>query len=136
MSRFSEPQDPAFQRLNASAAFDWRLGPYDVAQSRAHVAMLAAVGVISPEDRDALLQALDEVARELDEGRFAFRPDDEDVHMAIERRVTELAGRVGGRMHTARSRNDQVATDMAMFVRAHASTSGRWTGSPSRASRS
>src|SRR3954469_12403207 len=120
MSRFSEPQDPAFQRLNASAAFDWRLGPYDVAQSRAHVAMLAAVGVISGEDRDALLQALDEVARELDEGRFAFRPDDEDVHMAIERRVTELAGRVGGRMHTARSRNDQVATDMAMFVRAHA----------------
>src|SRR3954447_14210336 len=120
MSRFSEPQDPAFQRLNASAAFDWRLGPYDVAQSRAHVAMLAAVGVISGADRDALLQALDEVARELDEGRFAFRPDDEDVHMAIERRVTELAGRVGGRMHPARSRNDQVATDMAMFVRAHA----------------
>src|SRR3954447_17769641 len=120
MSRFSEPQDPAFQRLNASAAFDWRLGPYDVAQSRAHVAMLAAVGVISGADRDALLQALDEVARELDEGRFAFRPDDEDVHMAIERRGTELAGRVGGRMHTARSRNDQVATDMAMFVRAHA----------------
>ena len=120
MSRFSEPQDPAFQRLNASAAFDWRLGPYDVAQSRAHVAMLAAVGVISAANRDALLGALEEVARELDDGRFGFRPDDEDVHMAIERRVTELAGRVGGRMHTARSRNDQVATDMAMFVRAHA----------------
>src|SRR4051794_32049785 len=120
MSRFSEPQDPAFQRLNASAAFDWRLGPYDVAQSRAHVAMLAAVGVITGEDRDALLGALDTVARELDDGRFSLLPDDEDVHMAIERRVTELAGRVGGRMHTARSRNDQVATDMAMFVRAHA----------------
>ena len=120
MSRFSEPQDPAFQRLNASIGFDWRLAPYDIAQSRAHVQMLAAVGVISADDRDALVTALDDVGRELDEGRFAFASDDEDVHMAIERRVTELAGRAGGRLHTARSRNDQVATDMAMFVRAHA----------------
>jgi argininosuccinate lyase len=120
MSRFSEPQDPAFQRLNASVGFDWRLAPYDIAQSRAHVEMLAAVGVISAADHDALVSALDEVGRELDEGRFAFASDDEDVHMAIERRVTELAGRAGGRLHTARSRNDQVATDMAMFVRAHA----------------
>jgi argininosuccinate lyase len=120
MSRFSEPQDPAFQRLNASIGFDWRLAPYDIAQSRAHVGMLAAVGVIPAADRDALLGALDEVGRELDEGRFAFAAGDEDVHMAIERRVTELAGRAGGRLHTARSRNDQVATDMAMFVRAHA----------------
>jgi argininosuccinate lyase len=120
MSRFSEPQDPAFRRLNASIGFDRRLAPFDIAQSRAHVEMLAAVGVIPAADRDALLAALDEVGRELDEGRFAFAPDDEDVHMAIERRVTELAGLAGGRLHTARSRNDQVATDMAMFVRAHA----------------
>jgi argininosuccinate lyase len=120
MSRFSEPQDPAFRRLNASIGFDRRLAPFDIAQSRAHVGMLAAVGVIPAADRDALLSALDEVGRELDEGRFAFAPDDEDVHMAIERRVTELAGLAGGRLHTARSRNDQVATDMAMFVRAHA----------------
>jgi argininosuccinate lyase len=120
MSRFSEPQDPAFRRLNASIGFDRRLAPFDIAQSRAHVGMLAAVGVIPAADRDALLTALDEVGRELDEGRFAFAPDDEDVHMAIERRVTELAGHAGGRLHTARSRNDQVATDMAMFVRAHA----------------
>jgi argininosuccinate lyase len=120
MSRFSEPQDPAFRRLNASIGFDRRLAPFDIAQSRAHVGMLAAVGVIPAADRDALLTALDEVGRELDEGRFGFAPDDEDVHMAIERRVTELAGRAGGRLHTARSRNDQVATDMAMFVRAHA----------------
>ena len=120
MSRFSEPQDPAFRRLNASIGFDRRLAPFDIAQSRAHVGMLAAVGVIPAADRDALLTALDEVGRELDEGRFAFAPDDEDVHMAIERRVTELAGLAGGRLHTARSRNDQVATDMAMFVRAHA----------------
>src|SRR3954447_18235250 len=115
MSRFSEPQDPAFQRLNASASFDWRLGPYDVAQSRAHVAMLAAVGVITAEDRDALLRALDEVAAELDEGRFSWRPDDEDVHMAIERRVTELAGRVGGRVDTAPPRHNPGATHTAVF---------------------
>ena len=125
MSRFSEPQDPAFQRLNASIAFDRRLGPYDVAQSRAHVTMLAAVGVIEEGDRDALLATLDQVERELDDGTFPFAQDDEDIHMAVERRVTELAGRVGGRMHTARSRNDQVATDMAMFVRAHAELAER-----------
>jgi argininosuccinate lyase len=120
MSRFAEPQDDAFKALNASIGFDWRLGPYDVAQSRAHVRMLAAQDIVSGEDRDALLAALDDVERELDEGRFPFDPDDEDIHMAIERRVTEIAGPAGGRMHTARSRNDQVATDVAMFVRAHA----------------
>jgi argininosuccinate lyase len=125
MSRFSEPQNPAFQRLNASIAFDRRLGPYDVAQSRAHVTMLAAVGVIEEGDRDALLATLDQVERELEDGTFPFAQDDEDIHMAVERRVTELAGRVGGRMHTARSRNDQVATDMAMFVRAHAELAER-----------
>jgi argininosuccinate lyase len=120
VSRFGEPQDPAFQKLNASISFDWRLGPYDVAQSRAHASMLAAQEIIEAEERDALLRALDEVEQELDSGRFPFQPDDEDIHMAIERRVTELAGPVGGKLHTARSRNDQVATDMAMFVRAHA----------------
>jgi len=120
VSRFGEPQDPVFQKLNASISFDWRLGPYDVAQSRAHASMLAAQGIISDAERDELLSALEEVERELDEGRFPFRPDDEDIHMAIERRVTELAGAVGGKLHTARSRNDQVATDLAMFVRAHA----------------
>jgi argininosuccinate lyase len=120
MSRFSEPQDPAFRRLNASIGFDRRLGAIDVAQSRAHVTMLATVGVISDDDRDALLGALDQVEGELASGTFAFAPDDEDIHMAVERRVTELAGRAGARMHTARSRNDQVATDMAMFVRAAA----------------
>ncbi len=120
MSRFAEPQDPAFRRLNDSIAFDWRLGPYDVAQSRAHATMLAASGIISEGERDALLEGLDRVQSELDAGRFAFAADDEDIHMAIERRLTELSGPVGGKLHTARSRNDQVATDVAMFVRAHA----------------
>jgi argininosuccinate lyase len=117
VSRFREPQDPAFQALNASIDFDRRLWPHDVAQSRAHARMLAAQGVLSPEDRDALLKGLDAVEAELREGRFPFAPDDEDIHMAVERRLTELAGPVGGRLHTARSRNDQVATDVALFTR-------------------
>jgi argininosuccinate lyase len=120
VSRFSQPQDPAFAALNASIGFDWRLGPYDIEQSRAHATMLAATGIISDRDRDELLGGLDRVAEELDRGEFAFRDGDEDIHMAVERRLTEIVGPVGGRLHTARSRNDQVATDMAMFTRAHA----------------
>ena len=120
MSRFSQPQDPLSGALNSSIAFDWRLGPYDVEQSRAHARMLAATGIISEADRDALLGGLDRVAAELDAGEFAFLRSDEDIHMAIERRLTEIVGPVGGKLHTARSRNDQVATDMAMFTRAHA----------------
>jgi argininosuccinate lyase len=120
MSRFSLPQDPVFQQLNASISFDWRLGPYDVEQSRAHAQMLAEAQIISEQDRDALLNGLDRVADELDSGAFEIRVDDEDIHMAVERRLTEIVGPVGGKLHTARSRNDQVATDMAMFTRAHA----------------
>jgi argininosuccinate lyase len=120
MSRFAEPPDAAFRRLNDSIGFDWRLGPYDVEQSRAHAAMLAAQGIISEADRDELLRGLAQVRAELADGSFSFAEGDEDIHMAIERRVTEIVGAVGGRLHTARSRNDQVATDMAMFVRAHA----------------
>jgi argininosuccinate lyase len=118
MSRFAEPQDPAFRALNDSIAFDRRLAPYDVAQSRAHASMLAARRIISAEERDQLHRGLDQVQRELTEGTFPFADDDEDIHMAIERRLTEIAGPVGGKLHTARSRNDQVATDVAMFVRA------------------
>ncbi len=125
MSRFSEPQHEAFRRLNDSLAFDWRLAPYDVRQSRAHAAMLAAQGIIADADRDALQAALDQVEHELETGAFPFADGDEDIHMAVERRVTELAGPVGGKLHTARSRNDQVATDVAMFVRAHAEEAGR-----------
>src|SRR6202020_2205935 len=120
MSRFAEPPDTIFRALNDSIAYDWRLGPYDVLQSRAHASMLAARGIISDDDRDQLHAALDQVEIELGEGSFPFAENDEDIHMAIERRVTELAGAVGGKLHTARSRNDQVATDMALFVRAHA----------------
>jgi argininosuccinate lyase len=120
VSRFSEPQDPAFRALNASIDFDRRLWPHDVAQSRAHARMLAAQGLITAKDRDALLAGLDAVEAELRDGTFPFDDDDEDIHMAVERRLTELAGPVGGRLHTARSRNDQVATDVALFTRAAA----------------
>jgi argininosuccinate lyase len=120
VSRFSLPPDPVFQSLNASIGFDWRLAPYDVEQSRAHAKMLAAAGIISDADRDALLGGLERVAAELDDGEFKFLDSDEDIHMAVERRLTEIVGPVGGKLHTARSRNDQVATDMAMFTRAHA----------------
>jgi argininosuccinate lyase len=117
MSRFAEPQADAFRRLNDSLAFDWRLATFDVQQSVAHCSMLAARGIIGEDDRDLLQAALAVVATEVRDGTFPFAPTDEDVHMAIERRVTELAGEAGGRLHTARSRNDQVATDMAMFTR-------------------
>ncbi|HEY5344199.1 MAG TPA: argininosuccinate lyase, partial [Solirubrobacteraceae bacterium] len=120
MSRFREPQHPDFQRLNASIDLDRRLWPQDIAQSRAHARMLAAREIIAAQDRDALLAGLDAVESELREGHFPFHEDDEDIHMAIERRLTELAGPVGGKLHTARSRNDQVVTDLAMFTRERA----------------
>jgi argininosuccinate lyase len=120
VSRFHEPQHPDFRRLNASIDFDRRLWPQDIAQSRAHAKMLADRGIIAGRDRDALLGGLDAVGLELSEGRFPFREDDEDIHMAIERRLTEIAGPVGGRLHTARSRNDQVVTDLAMYTRERA----------------
>src|SRR5205823_937788 len=84
----SECQHELFRRLNSSLSFDWRLAPYDVAQSRAHVGMLAERGIIEPGDRDALVEALATVERELDDGSFPFREEDEDIHLAIERRVT------------------------------------------------
>jgi argininosuccinate lyase len=117
MSRFRESADPVFHALNASIAFDRRLAPYDVRQSKAHVSMLAEAGILEQAEADELLRGLDAVAAELEGGTFAFDPGDEDIHMAIERRLTEIAGPVGGKLHTARSRNDQVATDMALFVR-------------------
>jgi argininosuccinate lyase len=117
MSRFRDPPDPLFERLNASIGFDRRLWRHDVAQSRAHVAMLAEAGILTGEEAELLTDGLERVAAELEQGTFSFEPGDEDIHMAIERRLTEIVGPVGGKLHTARSRNDQVATDVAMYVR-------------------
>jgi len=117
---FASRQDDAFRALNDSIGFDWRLAPYDVDQSIAHAEMLAAQGIIGEDDGTQLTRGLEQIRGELRDGEFPFSDGDEDIHMAIERRLTEIAGPVGGRLHTARSRNDQVATDVAMFVHAHA----------------
>ncbi|HEY6777786.1 MAG TPA: argininosuccinate lyase [Thermoleophilaceae bacterium] len=119
MGRFRDSRDPLFQALNSSIAFDYRLAPYDLEQSLAHARMLARSGIISDDDLAAIERGLDAVRQEIEEDRFTVKADDEDVHMAIERRLIEIAGPVGGKLHTARSRNDQVATDVAMLVRAH-----------------
>jgi argininosuccinate lyase len=116
VSRFHEQQHPDFERLNASIGFDRRLWRSDIAQSRAHAKMLAAKNIVTEADRDELLRGLDAVEAELLAGD-GFGAGDEDIHMAIERRLTELVGPVGGRLHTARSRNDQTVTDLVMFMR-------------------
>jgi argininosuccinate lyase len=119
MTRLPEPQDPLFQRLNSSISFDIRLWPQDVRVSKVHARRLRDVGVVDDAELAELERGLDAVAAELESGSFEVAGGDEDVHMAIERRLTELVGPVGGKLHTARSRNDQVATDVALFVRDH-----------------
>jgi argininosuccinate lyase len=119
MSRFAEEQDPLFRRINASISFDRRLAPFDVEQSRAHARALSRLGVLDEAELETILGGLETVATELATDQFGFREDDEDIHMAVERRLTELVGPVGGKLHTARSRNDQVATDLALLVRSH-----------------
>jgi argininosuccinate lyase len=119
MARFASPQDPLFQRLNSSVSFDYRLAPYDLELSGAHARMLASREIISAEDLAAIEGGLAAIRGEIDDDSFRVEPGDEDIHMAIERRLIELVGPVGGKLHTARSRNDQVATDVALFVRAH-----------------
>jgi argininosuccinate lyase len=120
MARIDDPQDPLFARINSSLGFDRRLWPHDIAGSRAHVRALDAAGVISAEEAATLLEGLDQVASELEKGEFEFTSGDEDIHMAVERRLTEVVGEVGGKLHTGRSRNDQVATDTALYVRERA----------------
>src|SRR5919106_2202366 len=116
MSRFREPPDPLFARLNASISFDRRLWPQDIRGSVAHARALEGVGVLTAEERERIEGGLEQISGELERGEFEFHADDEDIHMAIERRLTELLGPLGGKLHTGRSRNDQVATDLALFV--------------------
>jgi argininosuccinate lyase len=118
--RFHDKPDPLFERLNASIAFDRRLGPHDVRGSRAHARALHAAGVLSDQELAELDSGLATIADELEGGTFPIAEGDEDIHMAVERRLTEIVGPLGGKLHTGRSRNDQVATDMALYVRDHA----------------
>jgi len=114
---FEADAAPLMQRINASIDFDRRLWAQDIAGSMAHARMLAACGIISGADRDAILEGLERIRGEIERGEFVFRPELEDIHLAIEARLTELVGEPGRRLHTARSRNDQVATDFRMWVR-------------------
>jgi argininosuccinate lyase len=118
--RFGEGPAEALMALSDSLRFDQRLAHDDLVGSRAHVDMLAAVGLLTEEERFAIADALDRVGVELNDGSFAFRPSDEDIHTAVERRVTEIAGPAGAKLHTGRSRNDQVALDLRLWVRREA----------------
>jgi argininosuccinate lyase len=116
--RFGDDR-PADELLafTVSLPFDRRLGPDDLTGSRAHVRGLVRAGILTESDSAILLAALDHVDEELRSGAFVFREGDEDIHTAVERRVTEIAGSVGARLHTGRSRNDQVATDLRLFTK-------------------
>jgi argininosuccinate lyase len=103
--------------FTASVHFDQRLAADDIAGSRAHVRGLVRAGLLDGDEAAAIFSALDGVAAELAGGRFEFQPADEDIHTAIERRVTEIAGEVGGKLHTGRSRNDQVATALRLWCK-------------------
>ncbi|MFO0774823.1 MAG: argininosuccinate lyase [Nitrospiraceae bacterium] len=115
--RFAEPTDRLVEAFTSSLAVDRRLYPYDIDGSLAHCQALAAAGVLTRAEAKTLADGLARVRAELDADRFPFQPSDEDIHMAIERRLTELVGPVGGKLHTGRSRNDQVATDVRLYVR-------------------
>ncbi len=114
--RFAGGPAEALQQLNDSLPFDQRMFREDVAGSRAHVAMLGSVDLLSSNEVEVVLAALDAVEAELANGSFVFVPSDEDIHTAVERRVTEIAGPPGAKLHTGRSRNDQVATDVRLWT--------------------
>jgi argininosuccinate lyase len=115
--RFSAKPAELMQAINVSIGFDKRLAPQDLQGSRAHCAMLTKVGVISSEDGAKILQGLDIIEQEMASGAFPFRDEYEDIHMNVEARLKELIGEPAGRLHTARSRNDQVAVDFRLWVR-------------------
>ncbi|MBB3973072.1 argininosuccinate lyase [Hansschlegelia beijingensis] len=115
--RFAEGPDAVLEAINASIDFDRRFYAQDIRGSKAHVAMLAATGVVSQEDAAAIAEGLDQVLGEIESGRFTFSRALEDIHMNVESRLAEIVGPAAGRLHTARSRNDQVATDFRLFVR-------------------
>jgi len=115
--RFEEPVDERVKRFTASASFDRRLAKYDIEGSLAHARMLAARRMLSRRDLSAIARGLARIRREIESGRFAWSIDAEDVHLNIERRLVALVGEPGKRLHTARSRNDQVATDLRLWLR-------------------
>ncbi len=115
--RFSDGPDALMEEINASIDFDKRLHAQDITASKAHARMLAETGIISREDAERILAGLDEIASEIASGNFTFSRALEDIHMNVEARLSELIGDAAGRLHTARSRNDQVATDFRLYIR-------------------
>ena len=115
--RFQNAPDAVMERINASIGFDKKLYRQDIAASQAHAAMLAHVGIISEDDLQAISGGLEQIEREIETDAFVFSNALEDIHMNIETRLVELIGEAGKRLHTARSRNDQVATDLRLWVR-------------------
>ena len=115
--RFASPPSDELMTFTESLSFDHKLWADDIAGSIAHVAGLAHSGIISNLERDLVVEALNDVAAEMATGKFAFEPSDEDIHTAIERRVTEIAGPAGAKLHTGRSRNDQSATDVRRWLK-------------------
>jgi argininosuccinate lyase len=116
-SRFGEGPSVAMQEINTSIDTDKRLATQDIAGSRAHVEMLAARSIVSKSDADVILKGLDLIEAEIAEGQFEFKRELEDIHLNIEARLAELIGPAAGKLHTARSRNDQVTTDLRLWLR-------------------
>lgn len=117
--RFSKKSAKLLEVFNASLEFDRKLYSQDIRGSIAHATMLAKQKIITCEERDKLVNGLEQVKKEIESGEFIFDISDEDIHMAIEKRLTQIVGSVGGKLHTARSRNDQVALDFRLYVQEH-----------------
>ena len=115
--RFGSNPDPIMEEINASIDFDRHLYRQDIAASKAHAAMLAKTGIITAQDAKHIAHGLDTILSEIEAGKFTFKRALEDIHMNVESRLAELIGPAAGRLHTARSRNDQVATDFRLWVR-------------------
>ena len=115
--RFAAGPDAIMEAINASIGFDQRMAAQDIAGSRAHAAMLAATGIVSDKDAEAMREGLLTILSEIEEGKFVFSTALEDIHMNVEARLKDLIGDTAGRLHTGRSRNDQVATDFKLWTR-------------------
>lgn len=120
--RFNLPTDKFVEEFNASIYFDKRLYKFDIKGSIAHAVMLSRQGIITENEARAIVSGLEQILKEIESGEFSFAADDEDIHMAVEKRLTEIIGATGGKLHTARSRNDQVALDVRMYLMYEAET--------------
>ncbi|MGH3265346.1 MAG: lyase family protein, partial [Trebonia sp.] len=118
--RFAAGPSEALARLSVSVHFDWRLAPYDLRASQAHARVLRRAGLLDDDEAARMLRALDELAQAVRTGEFRPTVEDEDVHTALERGLLEKLGTLGGKLRAGRSRNDQIATDLRLYLRDHA----------------